>query len=226
MYWNTWKPIKVDTKFRVRYRYDEGRLTDLMRTLTDLELISECEGGYIVPFLDALMDERRDWSDKCSEWGKMSAEGKGRSTKKKEESREKIVESRKKKEYTPQFSELWNIYGLKGSKSIAFKRWNSLTEEEKDAAAQAIPDYLLETPDPQYRKNFEGFLNQKLFEGVLERKAGGCLNIPSSESEQSGISEHDRREFEKWDKADADTTAQRAHDEENFRRYQAGEDLI
>lgn len=97
MYWNTWEPVEINTKFKVRYRYDEPTLTDLMRTLTDLDLICEVEGKYTVPFLDKLINDRRDWSEKCSEWGKKSASVKGRSTKKKEERRKKIVDSRKKK---------------------------------------------------------------------------------------------------------------------------------
>jgi len=85
-----------------------------------------------------------------------------------------------KKEYTLQFSELWTAYGMKGSKSVSFKRWESLTEAEKEQAAKAIKPYLLETPEKQYRKDFERYLSQKVFEGVLERDAAGQLNVPTN----------------------------------------------
>jgi len=87
-----------------------------------------------------------------------------------------------KVEYTAQFDGVWQIYGLKGNKKAAFTEWKKLNDQEKDDATKAIPDYILEAPDKQYRKDFERYLSGHVFEGVLERKASGQLNIPSNDN--------------------------------------------
>ena len=89
IYWDTQKPIKIDTKLKVRTRCPEGTLSNLMGTLRDLEIIQETEHGFIIPFLDNLMSERNIWLKKCSESGKKSKVFKGTSSNKKEERREK-----------------------------------------------------------------------------------------------------------------------------------------
>jgi|GEM_PF-3590899 len=91
LYWESQKPVKIDTKFKVRIRYDEGTLSDLLGTLKDLSVIIETKQGYKIPFLDKLMSDRRKWLQKCSDAGKKS---KGTSSNKKEERRKKKVESR------------------------------------------------------------------------------------------------------------------------------------
>lgn len=103
LYWESQKPLKIDTKFKVRIRYDEGTLSNLLGTLTELSVIVETEQGYKIPFLDKLMSDRRKWLQKCSDAGKKS---KGTSSNKKEERREKKVESRKKIFKAP---ELWEV---------------------------------------------------------------------------------------------------------------------
>lgn len=80
--------------------------------------------------------------------------------------------------YTAEFEYFWKAYGKKGSKANAFKRWKKLKPEEKHDALAAIDSYFLENPDPQYRKDGEGYLNGKLFESVLERQRDGNLIIP------------------------------------------------
>jgi hypothetical protein len=85
-----------------------------------------------------------------------------------------------KVEYSEQFEALWKLYGLKGNKKAAYAEWQKLNESQKDDATKAIPDYLLETPNRDYRKDFERYLSGHVFEGVLERKAAGCLNIPKN----------------------------------------------
>lgn len=179
MYWDSQKPIKIDAKFKVRCRYVEGTLSDLIGTLSDLEIIQHSEAGITIPFLDILMSDREKWLEKCSEGGKKSASVKGTSSNKKEERRKKKVESREKiTEYTPQFSELWRVYEMKGSKKVAFEKYSKLSEEDKQRALDAIPSYFVEKPEKQYRKDLERYITQREFDGVLERAESGQLNIP------------------------------------------------
>jgi hypothetical protein len=95
LYWDSQKPVKIDIKFKVRIRLDEGTLSEFLGTLEELSVIVDTEEGYVIPFLDKLMEERQDFLQKCSAAGRKS---KGTSSNKKEERRKKSVESRKKKE--------------------------------------------------------------------------------------------------------------------------------
>ena len=96
LYWNSFEPVKVDGKLKVRCRYPEGDLSDLIGTLSDLDLVSVSEAGITIPFLDKLINERKEFLEKCAKGGKKSNISKGTPSKKKEERRKKSVDSRKK----------------------------------------------------------------------------------------------------------------------------------
>jgi len=93
---------------------------------------------------------------------------------------DKNYKNAKKKEYSEQFEALWILYGIRGVKKTAYTQWQKLDELEKDDAAKAIPDYIKERPETGYRVYFERYLSNRVFEGVLERKAKGCLEIPKN----------------------------------------------
>jgi len=86
-----------------------------------------------------------------------------------------------------QFLALWKMYELRGIRKKAWEQWQKLTESEKDKAASSIPDFLKESTDVNYRIYFERYLRDRVFEGVLERKATGCLNIPVDPNRPSNI---------------------------------------
>lgn len=115
MYWDSQKPVKIDDKFKVRYRYLEGTLSNLIGTLSNLEIITESEAGITIPFLDILINERQDFLEKCSKAGVKSASIKGCSSNKKEERRKKSVERRKKsvetrKESVEDFKDIYRSF--------------------------------------------------------------------------------------------------------------------
>ena len=98
LYWESNEPIKLNKKFTLRAKVAQGTLTNLVDTLTDLEVIKETEHGIVIPFLDNLRKEREEWLEKCSKAGKKSASSKGTSSNKKGERRKKKEESREERE--------------------------------------------------------------------------------------------------------------------------------
>lgn len=71
-----------------------------------------------------------------------------------------------KDEYT--FDNAWNLYQKKvGCKDKLRKKWNSMNFSERRAATIFIPFYVMSTPDKQYRKNFQTFLNQRGWEDEI-----------------------------------------------------------
>lgn len=63
------------------------------------------------------------------------------------------------------FDRVWQMYEKPvGSKETLREKWNALSDADKDAAMQYIPRYVGSRPDPKYRKHFENFLSQRIWE--------------------------------------------------------------
>lgn len=85
----------------------------------------------------------------------------------------------------PQFDEFWNAYDKKVGKPKAMKLWAKLTNKEKAACLDYLPQYKVAQPDKQYRKNPETFLRNKCWNDELiysyDRRnstgnAANCIN--------------------------------------------------
>lgn len=65
------------------------------------------------------------------------------------------------------FENIWSLYGKKGNKKTSERKWAKLSVTAKEKALAYIPAYVEATPDKQYRKNFETFLNQECWNDEL-----------------------------------------------------------
>lgn len=61
------------------------------------------------------------------------------------------------------FENVWEQYGRKGNRKSSMSKWSKLSESNKKLALNHIPGYVNATPDKQYRKNFETYLNQEVW---------------------------------------------------------------
>lgn len=60
------------------------------------------------------------------------------------------------------FNLIWNLYDKKrGDKSKLLKKWNSISLEDKKLIFQHVPLYKGSTPEIQFRKDFDTYLNNK-----------------------------------------------------------------
>ena len=84
----------------------------------------------------------------------------------KEIKEEESNDSKKKLVYPQEYENDFILYGRKGSKKNGFKRWKELTEEEKVRMRLHIP-YYLQSNDRQFLKDFEGYINQRMFESPV-----------------------------------------------------------
>lgn len=75
------------------------------------------------------------------------------------------------------FEECWKSYNRKGSKKNAYKRWQKLTDNDKQMVKIHIPFYI-QSNDRKYLKDFEGYLNGRYFENVVYDKRGCLLFDP------------------------------------------------
>ncbi len=143
-------------------------------------------GFIIINFLDEQFEEFKEISEKRSLIGKLGGRGNKaianqeqsnsfseskqnkakREEKKREEERRE--EERKQEGFSDvevlekfPFEEFWNTYDKKNDRVACEKKFNKLTEKEKELIWQHVPKYVLSTPDKQYRKNPETYLNNK-----------------------------------------------------------------
>lgn len=65
------------------------------------------------------------------------------------------------------FENIWSLYGKKGNKKTSERKWAKLSVMAREKALTYIPAYVKSTPDKQYRKNFETFLNQECWNDEL-----------------------------------------------------------
>lgn len=65
------------------------------------------------------------------------------------------------------FENIWTLYGKKGNKKTSERKWSKLSAMAKEKAFSYIPAYVESTPDKQYRKNLETFLNQEVWNDEL-----------------------------------------------------------
>ena len=69
------------------------------------------------------------------------------------------------------FEKAWELYERKGNKKTSMKKWENLKNHCREAALKHIPLYVQSTPDKQYRKNFETYLNQECWNDEILTKS-------------------------------------------------------
>lgn len=65
------------------------------------------------------------------------------------------------------FENIWSLYGKKGNKKTSERKWSKFSVTVKEKILAYVPAYVETTPDKQYRKNFETFLNQECWNDEL-----------------------------------------------------------
>lgn len=65
------------------------------------------------------------------------------------------------------FDQFWDLYGKKNNKASCEKKWDKLKDSEREAIMNHLPKYIKSTPDKQYRKNPDSYLNQRHWENEI-----------------------------------------------------------
>lgn len=74
----------------------------------------------------------------------------------------------------PTFEDFWNLYDLKkGDKDKIKKKFDDLAQDTKEYIMQYLPNYIKSTPDKQYRKHPETFINNKSWNDEIIIKKNG-----------------------------------------------------
>lgn len=61
------------------------------------------------------------------------------------------------------FESVWDLYGKKGNKKTSAAKWGRIPAKAKNLALEHIPKYVASSPDIRFRKNFETYINQEVW---------------------------------------------------------------
>lgn len=65
------------------------------------------------------------------------------------------------------FETFWNLYDKKEDRIKCERKWNNLTNKEREECITNLPAYIRATPNKQYRKNPATYLNNKSWENEV-----------------------------------------------------------
>ncbi len=69
-----------------------------------------------------------------------------------------------------EFDKIWNLYEKKGNRKTSEQRWDKISDKNKALCLIHIPKYVNSTPDKQYRKNFEVYINKECWNDEIITK--------------------------------------------------------
>ena len=96
------------------------------------------------------------------------------------------------------FETVWEMYERKGNKKTSEKKWATMKNHCREAALKHIPQYVESTPDKQFRKNFETYLNQECWndEIIFKQQKSNATNQSSTRINSKQLEfEETKREF-------------------------------
>lgn len=85
----------------------------------------------------------------------------------------------------------WEMYDKKRGKEKCLKKWAKLTKREREDCLNATPAYIASTPDKQYRKDPQTYLNGKCWndEIIINNNNYGRKQITTDQARQQKLAE-------------------------------------
>ncbi len=114
-----------------------------------------------------------------TEGGKQGAT-EGGSVQEKGKGEEEVKEKGKEQGEEPKidFSIFWDLYGKKVDSKKCKAKWDKLSNDVREKILAHVPKYVLSTPDSQYRKNPQTYLNNECWnDEVQETKSQPDVKI-------------------------------------------------
>lgn len=80
----------------------------------------------------------------------------------------------------PTFEDFWKTYSKSVGKPKCEKLWGKLKKEEKVLIMETLPKYVQSTPDKQFRKNPQTYLNGKAWnDEIVDTKSKNTSGVTS-----------------------------------------------
>lgn len=86
------------------------------------------------------------------------------------------------------FDDFWNLYNKKVGRKKSEAKWKRLSNKDRTAIMEHLPNYIRNTPDVQYRKNPETYLNNESWNDELPNMGKtGRPEYPENQGVDSSI---------------------------------------
>lgn len=85
----------------------------------------------------------------------------------------------------PSFDDFWDAYDKKVERAETEKKWLKLNQQEKEKIMIHVAQYVVATPNQQYRKNPKTYLNQKTYlDEIVIPQSNGFTTKPTAADRQ------------------------------------------
>lgn len=103
---------------------------------------------------------------------------------------ETVTETKTKTEVFPAFSDFWDLYDKKRGPMDKIKiKWKRLPQKTKEEIIDYLPDYIKSTPDKNYRKDPQTFLNQESWKDEIIIKNSNYGTAQKNGADRSSFKE-------------------------------------
>jgi len=148
---------------------------DALQELKKADIFGVIEGQIVIEFLDEQLSERGQVSEKRrnaakKRWSDASAlqvESKSNAKRIEENIKEEKREEDNSLFVWPSFLDFWDRYDKKQDRPKCKKKWDKINQEAREKIMLHLEDYILSTPDKQYRKNPLTYLNSESWENEI-----------------------------------------------------------
>jgi hypothetical protein len=158
-------------------RVDENMVKSI---LNDFDLFSFENGSFGSTSIERRLDERNEKSEKARKsafkrWNKVKDNANAMPT---HCDSNAIKESKEDNSINVEFSVFWDLYDKKvGDRSKLIKKWQSLTDVDRQKIIEYIPKYKLSQPDKKYRKDPQTFFNNHSWNDEIITKVNGSEQL-------------------------------------------------
>jgi uncharacterized protein YdaU (DUF1376 family) len=202
-YYTTERPIELDIKSVSRAIRARGR-EDLIEIILS-EFFVKTAKGFKQKRIDAEIKKYKEKSKKASKSAKarwdapfkptknnanaMRTHSEGNANHKPLTNNHKPINNTKDND---EFELVWSLYERKGNKKTSKAKFIKLSGEYRGAMLKHIPDYVLSTPDKQYRKNLETYINQECWNDEVHHETSRQSNKPISAVDKVRVANEQR----------------------------------
>tara|TARA_R100000152_G_scaffold18399_1_gene10190 strand:+ start:5597 stop:6397 length:801 start_codon:yes stop_codon:yes gene_type:complete len=208
LYWAIVERLRNEPTYALECDYDciayalRADRDVIKKIIMDYNLFEVYDGSFWSESLLGRMKKKEEISRKAKE--SALKRWKGNTTKKQTQSkRNTIKENKNKVKKTPKelnymFIEFWTLYDKRvGDKSKVHKKWESLTNSDREKIMKTLPDFLKTIKDKQYQPYPMTYLNNKRWEDDLTIKKTSEEKL--LESQENQIKRERKKQQDEWD---------------------------
>jgi len=95
-----------------------------------------------------------------------------------------------------EFNIVWDIYGKKGNRKLSLARFKKMKDADKKLMAVHLPKYVESTPDKQFRKDLQSYINLECWNDEITGANHNDTNQQNGSKFETGADRYERQSRE------------------------------